>query len=160
MNWPPCWRANARLNSDMYAVPTWGSPVGDGATRTLTGRGCCCASATGHHPVGEGADLLDGHADLVADRERSDPGGRAGEDDVARQQRHGHADVRDELVDAAHHLRGPAGLLELAVDGGGDRQVGGVNVGGHPRADRAERVEALGPPPLRLTALDVTGGHV
>ena len=28
---------NAKLNSAMYAVPTWGSPVGDGAIRTRTG---------------------------------------------------------------------------------------------------------------------------
>ena len=38
-SWPPCWRANARLNSDMYAVPTCGSPVGEGATRRRGGGG-------------------------------------------------------------------------------------------------------------------------
>src|SRR5690348_3936880 len=124
-NWPPCWRANARLNSDMYAVPTCGSPVGDGATRTRTGRP---VSATGHHPVRQRADLLDRHRDLVADGEWADAGGRTGEDHVAGQQRHRLADVRDECVDAAHHLRRPTGLPELAVDRRRDREVGRVEV--------------------------------
>src|SRR5690606_209904 len=35
-NWPPCSRAKHRLNSAIYAVPTCGSPVGDGAIRVRT----------------------------------------------------------------------------------------------------------------------------
>src|SRR5690349_2361798 len=101
-NWPPCWRANARLNNDMYAVPTCGSPVGDGATRTRTGP--AAVSATGHHPVRQRADLLDRDGHLVADRERADTRRSAREDDIARQQRHRLAHVRDQLVDTAHHL--------------------------------------------------------
>ena len=36
-----------------------------------------------------------------------------------------------------------------------DREVGGVEVGLDPRAERAERVEALGPRPLAVGALQV-----
>src|SRR3954470_2760072 len=121
----------------MYAVPTCGSPVGDGATRTRTGPREPL-SATGHDAVRQGADLLDGDADLVTDGEGADARRGAGEDDVTGQQCHRHTDVRHELVDAAHHLRRAAGLLELTVDRRRDRQVGGVDVGADPRPERAE----------------------
>ena len=38
-NCPPCCRTKARSKSETYAVPTCGSPVGEGATRRRTGRG-------------------------------------------------------------------------------------------------------------------------
>src|ERR1700683_3244790 len=34
-NVPPCWRANSQLKSEVRALPTCNSPVGDGAKRTL-----------------------------------------------------------------------------------------------------------------------------
>ena len=111
MNWPPCWRANARLNSDMYAVPTCGSPVGDGATRTRTGRapagvshgpppgwsGCRPArsvtltsspTASGPTPAGVPVRMTSPGSSVMAV-----------------------VTCEIELVDAAQHLRGAAGLL-------------------------------------------------
>ncbi len=87
----------------------------------------------------------------------------AGEDDVAGQQRHGLRDVDDQVLDGVDHLAGAAQLALLAVDGELHGEVvgtGEVQVGLHPGAERAGAVEALGPGPLLLAALDVTGGDV
>ena len=72
----------------MYAVPTCGSPVGDGATRSRTGpsarRQPRATTRLVRVPMPSIVDR-----DLVADLDRADAGGRAGEDHVAGQQRHG-----------------------------------------------------------------------
>ena len=51
-------------------------------------------------------------------------------------------------------------LPDLAVDRRGDGQVGRVELGLDPRAERAERVEALGPGPLPVLLLQVARGDV
>src|ERR1700761_7338247 len=109
----PRWcRAKAQLNRAVRTRPTWGLPVGEGQKRTRTE-----PLATLDHLVGESADAFDGDGDLVADGERADPGGGAGEDDVAGNQRHGLADVHDQVLDRADHLARTAELALLAVDG-------------------------------------------
>src|SRR5690349_9655133 len=157
-NWAPLpwWcRANAQLNRAVRTRPTWGLPVGEGQKRTRTG-----ALATLDHLVGESADAFDGDGDLVADVERSDPGRGAGEDDIAGKQRHRLGDVHDQVLDGADHPAGAAGLPQLAVDGGGDGQIGGVDIGLDPGAERARGVEALGAAPLVLGLLHIAGGDV
>src|SRR3954452_8772094 len=155
----PWWcRANAQLNRAVRTRPTWGLPVGEGQKRTRTG-----ALATLDNLVGESADAFDGDGDLVADGERPDACRGAREDHVAGEQRHGLGDVDDQILDSVDHLAGAAELALFAVDGELDRQVGGrlqVQVRLHPRAERAGGVEALGPRPLLLALLDVTGGDV
>src|SRR3954449_5736701 len=125
-NCPPCCRTNARLNSDMYAVPTCGSPVGDGATRSRTGS---VPSATSGHAVDESPDALDLDDDLVTDLHRPDPGRRAGEDDVARQQGHARGDVGDQIRDLVHDLARPTVLLRVPGQRRGDAQVVRVGLG-------------------------------
>src|SRR6185437_5641218 len=117
-------------------------------------------SVAADYAVGQGADVLNGDGDGVADLERADACGRAGEDHVPGQQRHRLAHVRDQVGHVADHLRGAAGLLELVVDRAGQREVGRVDLGFDPRAERAEGVEALRPPPLPFGPLQVAGGHV
>src|SRR6266540_6207863 len=105
MKLPPWCRANSQLNKAVRAVPTWMYPVGAGAMRHRTG-----ASGTRRHPVLEDPDPLDLHLDRVTGLDRSDSGGRSGEDDVTRKQRHDARDVLDELTRAERELRGPPGL--------------------------------------------------
>ena len=91
------------------------------------------------------------------------PAGVPGEDHVTGQQRHGLGDVGDQLGHRVEQVLGAPGLSQLAVDRGGHREVGAqrrVGVGLDPGADRAERVEALGPPPLLLGLLQVAGRDV
>src|SRR6478736_3206400 len=121
---PWWWRAKAQLNSAVRTRPTWGLPVGEGQKRTRTSvEG---ALATRDHLVGESADAFDGDGDVVAGVQGADPGGGAGEDHVAGQQRHRLGDVDDQVLDGVDHLPGAAGLPQFAVDGRGDRQVGGA----------------------------------
>ena len=73
------------------------------------------------------------------------------------------SDEVDELLAAEDQIRGARVLAQLAVDPGLQAQVAGVGQlvdGRHPGAERAERVGALGARPLRLAALQVTGGDV
>ncbi len=89
-----------------------------------------------------------------------DPCGGAGEDDVAREQRHRLRDVDDQVLDGADHVARTAELALFAVDRRLDREVVGVHVGLHPGAQRAGGVEALGAGPLLLAPLHVAGGDV
>src|SRR6478735_9589430 len=162
---PPACRANAQLNRNVRASPTWGEPVGDGAMRTRTpGVESVASSVTGSHLAGQVADAGDGDFDLVADLHRADTFRGAGQDHVAGQQRHRARDVGDQRGDVEHHVLGAAVLDEVAVEPGADRaavdEVLRVEVGLDPRAERAERVEALGPRELDVAALQVAGGHV
>src|SRR5690606_28449698 len=102
---PDCW-ASAQLYSAERAPPTWNMPVGEGAKRTLI---------TGDHPVGESADTFDADSDLVAHLQRADAGGRAGQDHVARDERHHRAHVGDQRGDVVHELGGACALPDLAV---------------------------------------------
>src|SRR3954471_17887156 len=128
----------------MYAVPTCGSPVGDGATRRRTGR----ASATRETArlralddvVGQPLDALDLDGDLLADLHRADAGRRTGEDDVAGQQGHAGRDVGDEVRDLVHDLARPAVLLRRSGERCRDPQVSRVDIGLDPRSERAEGV--------------------
>src|SRR3954447_9386227 len=140
-NCPPCCRTKARLNNDMYAVPTCGSPVGEGATRKRTSgtRGTAQLLAP-HDLVAQSSDALDLDGDLVADLHRPDTGRRTGEDDVAGQQRHARRDVGDQARDLVHDLAGPSVLLGLTGQRRGDPKVRRVGVGLDPRTQWAERV--------------------
>src|SRR3954454_18528672 len=93
-NSPPTWLTKARLNNDMYAVPTCGSPVGEGATRRRT-----APSLTGRHPIGQCADALDLDTHRVTHLDGADTGWCPREDDVSRYQGHERGHVRDQLRD-------------------------------------------------------------
>src|SRR4051794_15263416 len=114
----------------MYAVPTWGSPVGDGATRSRTGPlslmmapGYGPASFPRDHGVRQRADALDLDVDALTSGDRADARGGTGEDHVARQQGEGLRRVGHQRGDVVHHLAGAAVLHGLAVATRADRQV-------------------------------------
>jgi hypothetical protein len=112
-------------------------------------------SGTSHHPVRQVANAFDADRHLLPRHDRADPGRGPGEDHVAGQQGHRLGDVGDQVGDRPGHLRGAPGLPQLAVHRAGDGQVRGVHGGLDPRPQRAEGVEALGPAPLVLGALQV-----
>src|ERR1022692_767966 len=143
-------------------LPTCKSPLGDGANRTRTptrGPSPVC-SVTGHHRVGQRANALDGHRYLVSVLQRANPRRCACEQHVAREQRHHRADVLDQRGHIVQQLGGTGLLPNLAVHGRAERQVARINGCLDPRAQRAERVEPLGPGPLTIPGLQVAGGHV
>ena len=95
---------------------------------------------------------------------RADALGRAGDDDVARQERHELAQMREDLGDGEDHVARIALLPDSAVDGERERnrlRVGNL-VGRHePRSERTERVEALALDPLAAAVgLPVALRHV
>src|SRR3954452_17133949 len=149
-NSPPTWLTKARLNNDMYAVPTCGSPVGEGATRRRTP-----PSLTGRHPIGQGTDALDLDTHGVTYFDGTDPGWCPGEDHVSGQQGHEGGDVRDQLGNPTEQQRGARRLPQLTVDPTLDGDVGCVELCLYPRADGTEAVEALGACPLGIAALQV-----
>ena len=100
------------------------------------------------------------HFHAVACLQRSHPGGGAGEDQVARLQRHHRRDVRDQHADVEDHVTRGGQLPHLPVDAAGDQRVGGIEVGVHPGTEWAERVEAFGARPLAVGLLQVAGGDV
>src|SRR5262245_21063704 len=156
-NIPPTCRAYAQLNNAVRTSPTCGFPVGDGLKRTRTGPAW---SVTRYHPVGQRTDVLDGHRHLVTRLHRPHPGGSAGEQYVAGEQGHEARDVRHEGRDVEDQVRRTRVLTELAVDPGLDLEVVGFEVGLDPRAQRAERVETLGPRPLAVANLQIARRHV
>src|SRR5690606_645929 len=113
-----------------------------------------------HHRVAQRAQTLDLHRDRVARLHRADALRRAGEDHVAGLQRGEPGDVLDQERDAEDQVLGAPVLAALAVHRARDADVGRVELGVHPRPDRAERVEALAAGPLAVGALDVARGHV
>src|SRR5579875_1580779 len=157
-NVPPVRRANAQSYSAVRMLPTCRSPLGDGAnlTRTPVFPGALRpASATDDHPVPQCPYALDRHGDLVTVLQRAHARRRAGQQHVPRQQRHHFAHEGDERGHVVHHLRGTGPLPDLAVHGRGDRDVGYLGRGLDPRAERAERVEALGARPLPVPRLEI-----
>ena len=108
----------------------------------------------------ERADVLDADLDAVADVQRADASRRAGQNDVARYQRHHAADEAHQRVGVEQHVAGAGALSEFSVDARLDEQVAGIDIGGHPRAERAEAVESLGARPLPVDPLQVARGHV
>src|SRR5512132_231941 len=118
------------------------------------------AGGLGHDVVGQDADALDLDLDPVAGLQRAHAGRGAGQEHVAGQQGHHPGDEGQQVGHAALQLGGAGLLLHLAVDQGGDGQVAGVEVGLDPGAEGAEGVEALGPRPLAVGALQVARGHV
>src|SRR3984957_1816583 len=88
-------------------------------------------------PVGQGADRLDRHADLVPGRQRADALRGPGEQHVAGEQGHHRRHVLDQRRHVPQQLAGPRVLPDVPVDGGGDAEVGRVGGGLHPRAERA-----------------------
>ena len=92
--------------------------------------------------------------------ERADAHGRAGGDDVARQERHDRGDAGDQVLDREDEALGVAGLAPLAVDPGLDLDGVGIDVGGDAGPDGTEGVEGLGPGRLAVAPLDVAGGDV
>src|SRR5260370_38742119 len=99
-------------------------------------------------PVAQYDDAFDLHLDSVASRDLLGFAGRAGEDYVARQERHVLAAVAQDLVGREHELAGARGLPDLAVDARLGLQAVVVGPGHDRRTDRSETVRALVPAPL------------
>ena len=87
----------------------------------------------------------------------------AGRKYIARHQRHGLRQIRDQIGYFEDQV-GRIGVLPgLAVEGQGDVQITGIGylVGCHQiGADRKERVRRFAPHPLPVALLNVAGGHV
>jgi hypothetical protein len=110
--------------------------------------------------LGQRADALHVHRYRVARNKRANSGRSSGQQHVAGQHRHHRGDVADEADDVVHEQRRPGLLLDLAVHGRDQLDVAGVQARLDPRAQRAERVETLGPRPLAVAGLQVPRGHV
>src|SRR6202022_2967614 len=87
---------------------------------------------------------------------------RAGEDDVARLERHVFRDVADQLLAVEHHVAGVRGLHHVAVDVAFDLEIVAVDLigGDEPRPDRPGPVERLAEHPLARTRLQVARGEI
>ena len=80
--------------------------------------------------------------------------------DITGQQRHHVADVRNQAGHVPRQI-GRAGQRPYgAVHRGGDREIAGGGRGLHPRPQRTEGVEPLGPDPLPVAGLQVARGDV
>ena len=113
--------------------------------------------------VAERADAGDLHLHHVAVHQGSDTGRRPRRHQIARLQRHHARDEGQDGGDGEHHVRGAAALALHAVHAAAHLEARQVESGAdleHPRADRAERVEALGARPLPVGVLQVAGRHV
>ncbi len=118
------------------------------------------AGGLGPHRVGQAAEVFDLDGDFVAVDQRADAGRRAGQDQVARDERHDRRDVGHQLAHREDHVAGGGHLAQLSVDGTGDQRVGRLELGLDPRAERAESVEALAARPLPVGDLQVARRHV
>ena len=119
---------------------------------------CSCVFVT-DDGVADAADAGDLYFHDVAGLQRAHTFGRAGRDDVARQQRHDARDVRDDAWQAEDHVGGAAMLAHAAVDAADHLERTPVLVRPHV-ADGAECVEALRPRELDVELLQVACGHV
>ena len=112
------------------------------------------------HRVPQRPYPLDLDLDGIPGGQRTDSGWRAGQYDVTGNERHHLRREGDEIVHVEDHVRGPGGLLDLAVDPRLDGQITRVDIRLHPRAEWAKPVKALGACPLAVTALDISRRHV
>src|SRR5688500_6646324 len=126
-------------------------PWGAGPTAYLT--------SAADERVGARPDALDLDVDPLAGLDRADPRRGAGEEQVPGQEGERRTGVGDQCRDLVDHVCRGAVLDHLAVEAGADREVLDVEVGLDPGADRGEGVEALGPCPLAVAALQVAGSH-
>ena len=101
----------------------------------------------------------DGHRDGVAGHQPADPGRRTGEQHVTGQQRH-HRLTKLTRRHMSSSWKVRACCLTSPLTVVVSLQVGRVQAGLDPRAERAEPVEALGPGPLPVLGLQVPRGHV
>src|SRR5574341_228650 len=116
-----------------------------------------------HHRIPQHAHSGDLDLHHIAWQERPNPRRRSGEHQVSRLQRHDVRDVGKHHGDAEGHVRGLAMLSELTVHAAANLQPAQVSqvLDRHdPRANGAEGVEALGPGPLPVRFLEVSGGDV
>lgn len=108
------------------------------------------------------ADAGNLHLHHVPRRERADTRRGPGGDEVPRLESHRLRGVGDECREPECHVAGVSMLPFDAVHAAPDFEIGEARRahGHHPWADRAERIEPLGPGPLRLAALQIARGHV
>ena len=113
--------------------------------------------------IAEGANSLDFDTYHLPGQHGPHPRGRTGQDHIAWQQGGVRGDVGHQLWDGEDHVFGIAVLTQLTIQGGANREGGNLLeplMRGDPWPEWAERVVALGPGPLAIGALQVTGGDV
>src|SRR5438132_13635785 len=93
--------------------------------------------------VAQNADAFNLDFDDVARLQRPDPGGRAGEDDVARLERHHGGDELDYRRAGKDHQAGAAVLFDDAIHARAEREIGRVEVRLDAGADGTESIEAF-----------------
>src|SRR5258708_29051243 len=130
--------------------------AGNGTARS---RGKRCIRDS-RHDIAESADPLDLDLDLVAPAQGAHSGRRAGQDQVARRERHDRRDELDDDVAGEDHLSGIAVLADHAVDPGLQREAHRLDLGVDAWANRAERVEALSASELHIFLLQIARGDV
>src|SRR5690606_34456626 len=114
----------------------------------------------GHYGVLHAAPSDHFHLDHVAWRERSDTGRCAGNDEVARLERHDARCVRKDERNREGHLRRAPALSLLAVHARHDLQLVQCTDLATRLTHRTEAVESLGSCPLTVTLLEVARGDV
>ena len=93
--------------------------------------------------------------------DRTDTGGGAGEDHVARFQGEGLREIAHQVEGVKDEIAGVGVLLPLPVDKALDLQPGpGVHIGDDTGTDGAEGIKALAQRPLPGGGLEIPGGDV
>lgn len=120
-----------------------------------------CSQGFGGYRIDERADALDAHLHHVAGMDRTDTGGGAGEDHVARFQGEGLREIAHQVEGVKDEIAGVGVLLPLPVDKALDLQPGpGVHIGDDTGTDGAEGIKALAQRPLPGGGLEIPGGDV
>ena len=126
---------------------------------------CRDAATFSLHRIHQRRQPLNPHFQPVARFDRPDAAGRAGEQNVAGQERHVGRDEADQVVAVEDELARVRVLAQLPVLKELDRQMARVDLRFHIRSQRCERVERLCARPLAFAVLDgaiadVLGGGV
>src|SRR5574341_2671595 len=96
-----------------------------------------------HHRVLQLTDTLNLNYYFITGDDWPYPGGRAGQDQIAGFERHDLRDMSDQVGNLEHQLRGTPGLPGLSINSAGYCEVGAVQIGVDPGAERTERVKTL-----------------
>src|SRR5262249_47232274 len=106
--------------------------------------------------IDQGSNPLDGDLHAVSRRQGPDSRGRAGGDEISREEGHDSRDESNEKGGREDHLARGRVLPEDPVDASFDREIAGIHIGLNPGSHGRERIESLGPGELNVPLLQLT----
>src|SRR6185369_3784041 len=130
------------------------------ARRGVTGDPASTRRIHLNNGIAQYADAFDLDFHRVARAQRTDSRRGAGQDHVARLERHHGGDELDEKITRENHVARVAVLADLAVDARLQRERGDVELRLDAWADRREGVEAFAARELHVLLLQVARGDV